>query len=111
MNPQHQLTGSEELGKQIDTALHPERNSLLIKEHVAEGASYEHIVKRELIALYTKHLAKARLEAKIEGLNVGRLATVIHGHVDDGLVMKIKETIDLELKDLKSQLASMEKTG
>lgn len=32
----------------IDTCLHPERNGLLLKEQVAEGASYEWLVKREL---------------------------------------------------------------
>jgi len=34
----------------LDTALHPERNGLLIKEKVAEGASYERLIKRELKA-------------------------------------------------------------
>lgn len=36
------------LDKLIDLSLHPESNGLLIREKVAEGASHEWLIKREL---------------------------------------------------------------
>lgn len=50
-----------ELDILIDTALHPERNGLLIKEQVAEGASHEWLVKRELKAAIQRLLLQERI--------------------------------------------------
>lgn len=62
MTPQPVTPHPDELDKLIDTCLHPERNGLLIKERVAEGASHEWLVKRELKAAITK----LRLQDKID---------------------------------------------
>lgn len=55
----------DELDRMIDKALHPERNGLLIKEHIAEGANYEWLVKRELKTALT-HFIKGETDRAIE---------------------------------------------
>lgn len=50
------------LREAIVEALHPERNGVLIKS-VAEGASYEHIVIDQLLALFSKTLEMKTKEA------------------------------------------------
>ncbi len=47
------------LEQQIDAALHPERNGLLTKRGVAEGASHEHIIKESLAELIAQAVNKA----------------------------------------------------
>lgn len=54
----------EKLDNQIDNALHPERNGLLVKEGIAEGASHEWLVKREI----KKLIDSAKREGAIEEL-------------------------------------------
>lgn len=46
------------LDEKIDTALHPERNGLLLGK-VAEGASHEHIIKKSIKDLITTECNKA----------------------------------------------------
>jgi len=41
----------KDLEKELDEILHPERNGVLIKEGIAEGASFEHLIKKRLLAL------------------------------------------------------------
>lgn len=52
----------EALDKIIDTCLHPERNGLLMKEAVAEGANHEWLVKRELKTALTTLITKQVIE-------------------------------------------------
>lgn len=52
-------TPTNTLEQQIDAALHPERNGLLTKRGVAEGASHEHIIKESLAELIAQAVNKA----------------------------------------------------
>lgn len=56
----------KEIEKAIDTCLHPERNGLLIKEGIAEGATHEHIIKRELKKLFNQYLTQFTAEVEEE---------------------------------------------
>ena len=69
------MSTQEKLDNQIDNALHPERNGLLVKEGIAEGASHEWLVKREI----KKLIDSAKREGAIEELT--RLD--IAAHSDD----------------------------
>ena len=56
----------------IDTCLHPERNGLLLKEQVAEGASYEWLVKRELKSQLHSLLISKLPEKATESKTLGK---------------------------------------
>lgn len=60
------MTTQEKLDNQIDNALHPERNGLLVKEGIAEGASHEWLVKREIKKLIDSAKREAELEWQID---------------------------------------------
>lgn len=64
----------EKLDNQIDNALHPERNGLLVKEGIAEGASHEWLVKREIKKLIDS--AKREELIKIHTFHEGRFMTI-----------------------------------
>lgn len=48
--------------KLIETALHPERNGLLIKRGIAEGANHEHLIVEALEALLHQVEADTRID-------------------------------------------------
>lgn len=67
----------KELDSIIDTCLHPERNGLLAKERVVEGANYEHVVKRELKAALAALMARREAEAREEQIMQDFLSLII----------------------------------
>lgn len=88
----------------IDTCLHPERNGLLLKEQVAEGASHEWLVKRELKAKINRLIEQARENtdavnrieviddtgrAYVKGAIYGTPVKVTLSYQDDGRTLKV----------------------
>lgn len=58
------------LAKKIDTALHPERNGVLIQRGIAEGASHEHIIKESLLELINNEkIAELKRLKQIDAFN------------------------------------------
>lgn len=58
----------EDIDSLIDDCLHPERNGLLIKKGVAEGANHEWLVKKEL----RQAIDTLILRGKIEEIKLAR---------------------------------------
>lgn len=106
-NPQHQLTGSEELERIIARYIN--------RQHWAGSVNrIREELKTDLNSWHTKHLAKARVEAKIEALEQQQRTSWVTNQLYGGQgTIQLKTLIKLNddlITDLKSQLASMEKT-
>jgi hypothetical protein len=103
MNPQHQLTGSEELediiAKTIGATL----------KHGEWSPGHLDKILRNVLVWHTKHLAKARLEGQIESLKKFSQDFVIKHGIVPARSVSVKKLADLIL-ELEAQLASMEKT-
>lgn len=62
------MTDPAQWRTQIEAALHPERNGLLIKRGVTEGASHEHLVVESLLALLAAVQAETDRNSRIDEL-------------------------------------------
>lgn len=115
-NPQHQLTGSEELDRIISDA-HNQSADLLISDDFADDkvrskakTNYQAHTKAQILAWHTKHLAKAHLMGRLEENEAIYNAVDLLDRKQVARPANVLRSLASRRRELEAQLASMEKT-